>query len=99
MQRRKFSIFPAHGNLLAENSANRPGADLAVVLEISRRLFCGALPLPPGWPERLDPRRKFYKALSPANANFNRGRADLLVGHGRAAARPYQGEGLNARFF
>ena len=46
--RRPVSILPAGGAGLAENSADRPRANLAVVLAASRRFFCGTLPLPSG---------------------------------------------------
>ena len=46
--RRPVSIFPAGDNGFAENSPDRPRANLALVLAISRRIFRRPLPLPSG---------------------------------------------------
>jgi hypothetical protein len=59
----RFEFFPREKIRGAEHSADRPRADLAVVLAVSRRFFCGALPLPRGRAERVDAGRNILKNI------------------------------------
>jgi tRNA(adenine34) deaminase len=72
-----------------------------MVLEISRRIFRGALPLPSGRTERLDPGRKFYTGVNPADANPGMNEEPVIDLHSddffmgealRQAARAYEAE-------
>lgn len=47
-------VLPARGAAGAEDSPNGPGEHLALVLATPRRVLRRALPLPPGWAERVD---------------------------------------------
>src|ERR1035438_288416 len=56
-RRGPFSILYPRRARGFEAAANRPGTNLALVLAASRRIFCGALPLPSRRAQRLDARR------------------------------------------
>ena len=53
----RFQFFARAALEWIEPAADRPRANLAVVLAASRRIFRGALPLPPRRAQRLDVRR------------------------------------------